>query len=302
VTPEARLGVDVGGTFTDIALWDEARQRLTVFKLPSVPADPAEGILAGIRAITTRDGVPPATLGFVAHGTTVATNALLEKKGARTALLTTRGFRDLLEIARQKRPDLYDLQADKPVALVPRPWRLEARERLLADGAVRDKLDEADVAVAIDALDAASEPIEALAICFLYSFLDPAHERRAAELVQARRPALYLALSSDVSPEFREYERLSTTVINAYLGPLVGTWEAPRPTWPGSRPASPASPPSARSTAIPCAFRRWRSRASGPVAAASPGWTPGEHSRWGRAVPAPRPGPLATAGAASARR
>jgi N-methylhydantoinase A len=216
--------VDVGGTFTDIALWDEARQRLTMLKLPSVPADPAEGILAGLRAITARDGVPPATLGFVAHGTTVATNALLEKRGAPTALLTTRGFRDLLEIARQKRPDLYDLQADKPVALVPRPWRLEARERLLADGTERDKLDEADVAATIDALRTASEPIEALAICFLYSFLDPAHERRAAELVQARCPTLYLALSSDVSPEFREYERLSTTVINAYLGPLIGRY------------------------------------------------------------------------------
>jgi N-methylhydantoinase A len=224
VAPGARLGVDVGGTFTDIALWDELRQRLTVLKLPSVPADPAEGILAGIRAIATRDGIAPAALGFVAHGTTVATNALLEKKGARTALLTTRGFRDLLEIARQKRPDLYDLQADKPLALVPRPWRLEARERLLADGTVREKLHEADVAATVDALRAAPGAIEALAICFLYSFLDPAHERRAAELVQTELPGLYVALSSDVSPEFREYERLSTTVLNAYLGPLIGRY------------------------------------------------------------------------------
>ena len=218
-----RLGVDVGGTFTDIALWDESRQRLTVLKLPSVPADPAEGILAGIRAITTRDGIPPATLSFVAHGTTVATNALLEKKGARTALLTTRGFRDLLEIARQKRPDLYDLQIDKPPALVPREWRLEATERLLADGSVREKLREADVSAAVEALSAAGG-VEALAICFLYAFLDPAHERRAAELVQTHLPGLYVALSSDVSPEFREYERLSTTVLNAYLGPLIGRY------------------------------------------------------------------------------
>ena len=216
--------MDVGGTFTDIALWDEVRQRLTVLKLPSVPADPAEGILAGIRAIAARDGVSPAALGFVAHGTTVATNALLEKKGARTALLTTRGFRDLLEIARQKRPDLYDLQVDKPPALVPRPWRLEAGERLLADGTVREKLQEADVAAAVAALRAAPEAMEALAICFLYSFLDPAHERRAAELVQAHLPGLYVALSCDVSPEFREYERLSTTVLNAYLGPLIGRY------------------------------------------------------------------------------
>jgi N-methylhydantoinase A len=216
--------VDVGGTFTDIALWDEARQRLTVLKLPSIPTDPAEGILAGITAITARDGIPPAALSFVAHGTTVATNALLEKKGARTALLTTRGFRDLLEIARQKRPDLYDLQADKPPALVPRDWRLEAGERLLADGTVREKLCEADVAAAVDALRAAPETIEALAICFLYSFLDSAHERRAAELLQGELPGIYVALSCDVSPEFREYERLSTTVLNAYLGPLIGRY------------------------------------------------------------------------------
>ena len=225
MTAGARLGVDVGGTFTDIALWDEARQRLTVLKLPSVPADPAEGILAGIRAITARDGIPPAALAFVAHGTTVATNALLEKKGARTALLTTRGFRDLLEIARQKRPDLYDLQADKPPALVPRQWRLEAAERRLADGSVREKLREADVSAAVEALRAADGGgVEALAICFLYAFLDPAHERCAAELVQAHLPGLYVALSSDVSPEFREYERLSTTVLNAYLGPLIGRY------------------------------------------------------------------------------
>jgi N-methylhydantoinase A len=224
MAPGARLGVDVGGTFTDLALWDEARGRLTVLKLPSVPADPAEGILAGIRAIAARDGIAPAALGFVAHGTTVATNALLEKKGARTALLTTRGFRDLLEIARQKRPDLYDLQADKPPALVPRAWRLEVGERLLTDGTVREKLNEADVAAALDVLRAAPEAVEAVAICFLYSFVDPAHERGAAELVQAHLPGLYVALSSDVSPEFREYERLSTTVLNAYLGPLVGRY------------------------------------------------------------------------------
>src|SRR5436190_14746736 len=119
----AKLGVDVGGTFTDVALWDEDVGRLTTLKLPSVPADPAEGILAGIRQILERDGVAPARIGFVAHGTTVATNALLEGKGARTGLVTTRGFRDLLEIARQKRPELYDLQADKPAPLIPRDLR-----------------------------------------------------------------------------------------------------------------------------------------------------------------------------------
>ena len=225
----ARLGVDVGGTFTDVALWDAERGRLAVFKLPSTPHDAAEGILAGIRAITAREQVAPAALGFVAHGTTVATNALLEGKGARTALITTQGFRDLLEIARQKRPDLYDLQADKPAPLVPRHLRGEVRERLLPDGTVHEKLEAESVARAVEALVAAAAAeggpaLEAVAVCFLYSFLDPTHERAAAALIRARLPGCHLSLSCEVSPEFREYERLSTTVLNAYLGPLISRY------------------------------------------------------------------------------
>jgi N-methylhydantoinase A len=220
----ARLGVDVGGTFTDLALWDAGRRQLTVFKLPSVPLDPSAGILAGIGSITERDGVAPAALGFVAHGTTVATNALLEKRGARTALITTRGFRDLLEIARQKRPELYDLQADKPVPLVPRNHRLEVRERLLPDGTVLEKLTAEDISKVLDALVDASPDVEAIAVCFLYSFLDPSHERLAGALIAQRWPGRHVSLSSDVSPEFREYERLSTTVVNAYLGPLISRY------------------------------------------------------------------------------
>ncbi len=217
----ARLGVDVGGTFTDLALWDATTGRVAVLKIPSVPGDPAEGILEGIRAIGAREGVPPAALSFVAHGTTVATNALLERRGARTALVTTRGFRDLLEIARQKRPDLYDLQADKPPPLVPRHLRLEVQERLLADGTVLDKLRPHEV---VEALDGPGPEIEALAVCFLYSFLDPTHEQQVAAQVRERFPHCYVSLSSEVSPEFREYERLSTTVLNAYLGPLISRY------------------------------------------------------------------------------
>ena len=226
----ARLGVDVGGTFTDLALWDDATGRVAVLKIPSVPHDPAEGILAGLSAITDREGVPRSALGFVAHGTTVATNALLEKKGARTALITTRGFRDLLEIARQKRPDLYDLQADKPAPLVPRHLRLEVRERLLPDGTVLEKLQAGEVLTVLDALAMLAEPgtegdaLEALAVCFLYSFIDPTHERQVAVQARHRFPGCYVSLSSDVSPEFREYERLSTTVTNAYLGPLISRY------------------------------------------------------------------------------
>lgn len=221
---KARLGVDVGGTFTDLALWDETARRLAVLKVPSVPHDPSEGILAGIRAITARESIPAAALGFLAHGTTVATNALLEGKGARTALITTRGFRDLLEIARQRRPDLYDLMADKPLPLVPRDRRFEVGERLLADGTVLEKLSLDDVRKALAALVGHASPPEAIAVCFLYSFLDPTHERQAAAEVRERFPTSYLSLSSEVSPEFREYERLSTTVLNAYLGPLISRY------------------------------------------------------------------------------
>jgi N-methylhydantoinase A len=221
-TMTARLGVDVGGTFTDVALWDEATERLAVLKLPSVQHDPAEGILAGITGIAGREAIPFGELRFVAHGTTVATNAVLEGKGARTALITTRGFRDLLEIARQKRPHLYDLQADKPPPLVPRDLRFEVRERLLADGRVLEKLRDEDVADALARLS--PRGVESIAVCFLYSFLDATHERRAAEVIRERRPGCYVSVSSDVSPEFREYERLSTTVLNAYLGPLISRY------------------------------------------------------------------------------
>ena len=215
-----RIGVDVGGTFTDVALYDEAAGRVAVHKLPSVPQDPSQGILAGIAAILQAEGAAPAAVTYLAHGTTVATNALLERHGARTALLTTRGFRDLLEIARQRRPDLYRLQTPKPAPLVPRRLRREVDERLLADGGVLRALTPEEVDRALDALG--GEDLEALAICFLYSFVDPAHEELAAKRARARWPDRYVSVSHEVLPEFREYERLGTTVLNAYLGPLVG--------------------------------------------------------------------------------
>ncbi|MBI2218902.1 MAG: hypothetical protein HYU51_16575 [Candidatus Rokubacteria bacterium] len=186
-----KLGVDVGGTFTDLALWDDARSRLAVFKLASVPSDPSEGILAGVRALVAREGVRPMDLGFVAHGTTVATNALIEKKGARTALITTRGFRDLLEIARQKRPDLYDLQADKARPLVSRDLRFEVRERLLPDGTFLDKLAVDEVRAALDAL-ASTGDVESIAVCFLYSFVDGTHERLVADEIRDRHRGVYV--------------------------------------------------------------------------------------------------------------
>jgi len=214
-----RLGIDVGGTFTDLALLDEGSGRLVIGKVPSVPADPSEGILHGITRILAEAGVAPADIAYLAHGTTVATNTLLQRKGARTGVVTTRGFRDLLEIARQRRPSLYDLHVPKPAPLAPRALRHEVPERIMADGRVRTPLDLPAVDRALDALAAAG--IEALAICFLYSYLHPEHERQVLERACRRLPGVFCSASHEVLPEFREYERLSTTVANAYLGPTM---------------------------------------------------------------------------------
>jgi N-methylhydantoinase A len=214
-----RLGVDVGGTFTDLALLDDDSGRLVVGKVPSIPRDPSLGILTGIGQILAEAGVEPARLGYLAHGTTVATNALLQRAGARTGLVTTRGFRDLLEIARQRRPSLYDLHAPKPAPLVPRPLRMEVPERVTADGCARLPLDVGAVDRVLDALAGAG--VEALAICFLYSYLRPEHERQVLARARERLPGVFCSASHEVLPEFREYERLSTTVVNAYLGPTM---------------------------------------------------------------------------------
>jgi N-methylhydantoinase A len=214
-----RLGIDVGGTFTDLALLDEGSGGLVVGKVPSVPADPSEGILNGIVRLLAEAGVSPDRVSYLAHGTTVSTNTLLQRKGARTGLITTRGFRDLLEIARQRRPSLYDLHARKPAPLVPRPLRMEVSERVMADGRVRAPLDLAGLDQALDALG--REGIQAVAICFLYAYLRPEHERQVLERALRRLPSAYCCASHELLPEFREYERLSTTVANAYLGPAM---------------------------------------------------------------------------------
>jgi N-methylhydantoinase A len=217
-----RLGIDVGGTFTDLVLFSEDAGTLVVEKVPSVPSDPSEGIMDGITKILARAGAAPADVAYVAHGTTVATNTLLERHGARTALITTRGFRDLLEIARQRRPSLYDLHAPKPRVLVRRKLRREVPERVTADGSVRVPLDLAAVDRALD--DLLGEDIEALAVCFLYAFLRPEHERAVVERARRRLPGVAVSASSEVLPELREYERLSTTVANAYLLPRMASY------------------------------------------------------------------------------
>ena len=217
-----RVGVDVGGTFTDLAAVDDASGAVRLEKVPTTPADQSIGVAAGLTALLGRHGVSPAAVTYLGHGTTVCINAVLERKGARTGLVTTQGMRDLLELRRQIRDDLYDLQADKPEPVVPRNLRLEVPERTLADGRVGTALDLDAVRAAIAALVA--QGVEALAVCFLHSYANPAPEHAVAELVRREFPDLYLSLSSDVLPEFREFERLSTTVMNAYVGPVMARY------------------------------------------------------------------------------
>jgi N-methylhydantoinase A len=214
-----RVGVDSGGTFTDVCLFDDATGAIAVWKVPSTPDDPSRGIAQGLAEAIARAGASLDTVGYFGHGTTVATNALIQHRGVRTGLITTQGFRDLLEIGRQKRPDLYDIQVDKPPVLVSRDLRLEVPERIHHDGRVETPLDEAAFRDAVRRLRDAG--VQAVAVCFLYSFVRPAHEEAAARIIAEEFPAAFTCVSHAVAPEFREYERLSTTVVNAYLGPVM---------------------------------------------------------------------------------
>ncbi|HIQ00323.1 TPA: hydantoinase/oxoprolinase family protein, partial [Candidatus Bipolaricaulota bacterium] len=204
------VGVDVGGTFTDF-VW-VADGELKTLKVPTTPAQ-EEGFLDGL------DRLGVGEIERIVHGTTVATNALLEGKWAETALITTAGFRDVLEIGRQTRPSLYDLFCDRPPPLVPREWRLEVAERLDARGRVIRPLDEEAVRELARRIRAGG--IRAVAVVLLFSFLNPAHERRVAEILREEGVEAAVALSSKVLPEFREYERTSTTVTTAALRPVV---------------------------------------------------------------------------------
>ncbi len=216
-----RVGVDAGGTFTDVCLMNDAGD-LTLFKLPSTPLDPSDAIASGVGGVIAAAGAAPTDVTYLGHGTTVATNALLEGRGAATGVITTRGFRDLLELGRQRRPDLYDLQTEKAPPLVRRALRLEVPERILADGAVRDPLDLEATREAVRTLKTAG--VAAIAVCFLYSYLRPEHEDAVATIVAEEFPDAYLSLSHDVLAEFREYERLSTTVVNSTLGPVMSRY------------------------------------------------------------------------------
>jgi len=214
-----RVGVDSGGTFTDICLFDEASGALKIWKVASTPADPSEGIAQGTQQALASAGAAFEAVSFLGHGTTVATNTLIEMRGVKTGLMTTEGFRDLLEIGRQKRPSLYDMNADKPVPLVARDLRLEVSERLRHDGSIQTPLCEEAVRQTLQRLRA--EDVKAVAICLLYGFLNPEHEKRVLALAAEILPEAFTSVSHQVAPEFREYERMSTTVVNAYLGPTM---------------------------------------------------------------------------------
>ena len=215
------LGIDIGGTFTDIVALDPRRGTVRFLKVASTPGRLADGVARGLHAAEAEFGIRIAALERIVHGSTVATNALLEGKLAPTALITTAGFRDVLEIGRQNRPSLYDLEMERPRPLVPRELRFEVPERLDYQGAEIVPLDEP--AVKRIAAGLATHGVKSVAVCFLFAYVNPAHERRVLEIIGAASD-IPVTLSSDVLPEFREYERTSTTVINAALRPVIGDY------------------------------------------------------------------------------
>lgn len=220
-----RLGIDVGGTFTDVVLVDDASGNHWSVKVPTTPKDRVVGAMEGFARILELSGAKSDEIDFIGHGTTMATNMVVEHKGAPTALITTRGFRDILEmrrVSRHDRADLYDLQFDAPKPLVKRRWCLELDERVSARGEVLRPLADADIEALADRIEASD--IEAVAVCLMHSYVNPAHERRVVEILRRRLPDRFVTASCDVNPELMEYERTSTTVINAMLGPVCSRY------------------------------------------------------------------------------
>lgn len=215
-----RVGADVGGTHTDLVLFDENRARIVVHKVPTTVDDPSRGVMEALRELAAKAEVDTDAINYFMHGTTVATNIVLEHNGARTGLITTEGFRDILHIARHKRPQTFSLQLDLPWQshqLVRRRHRFAVAERIVPPGDVTVGLDEEAVRAAVEAM--LTDGIEAIAICFLHAYLNPVHELRALEIVREMAPDIYACASHQVIPQYREYERFSTTALNAYVGP-----------------------------------------------------------------------------------
>jgi N-methylhydantoinase A/oxoprolinase/acetone carboxylase beta subunit len=217
-----RLGVDVGGTFTDLIYVDDEAGAILIHKLASTPDDPSRGTVQGIKELTERAEITPADLDQVFHGTTIATNIVIEHNGAKVGMITTEGYRDILHIARHKKPLNFSNYQDLPwqaYPLVRRRYRLTVPERITADGEVLVPLDEERAREQVRKLKEAG--VEAIAVCFLFSFLNPAHEQRVAEIVREEFPEAFLSVSSEVLPQYREYERFSTVALNAFVGPKV---------------------------------------------------------------------------------
>ncbi|MBL8386165.1 MAG: hydantoinase/oxoprolinase family protein [Burkholderiales bacterium] len=216
--PRYRIGVDIGGTFTDFVLQDTATGRLHNEKVLTTPADPSQAVLAGVRLLLARHGIAPAEVAQVIHGTTLVANALIERKGVTTALVTTRGFADVPEIGLEWRYDTYDLKLELPPPLAPRARRFEVAERVGPDGAVLEALDEDSVRAVARALAAGG--VAAAAVCLLHAFRNPVHEERVRDILREAVPGLVVCTSSDVVPEIGEYERMTTTLANAYVLPI----------------------------------------------------------------------------------
>ena len=215
-----RLSVDIGGTFTDVVL--SQLGHLTTTKVLTTHADPALGVMTGIGAVLERSAVSPSQIDLVLHGTTLATNALIERRGAPTALLTTAGHRDVIEMASENRFEQYDVNIDRPAPLVPRRWRVGVPERMTFDGQILVPLDQSVLTSALDKL--LSEGVKAVAIGYFHSYANAEHEQQTAALIAQKYPQLSVSRSSMVCPEIREYERLSTTVANAYVKPLMSKY------------------------------------------------------------------------------
>jgi N-methylhydantoinase A len=218
-TRDYRIAVDVGGTFTDLVLNDNSTGEFYYTKTPSTPSNPEKGTVRGVEKILDETDVDPSHLSTLIHGTTVATNSVIERNGARAGLIVTEGTRDVLEIRRQHRPHLYDFREQKEPTVVPRERIYEVEERVLPDGTVQTPLDTDDVYDAVEALRA--QEVESVAVCLLHSYHNDDHEREIAGIIDAELPDVDLSLSSDVLPEFKEYERMSTTTMNAYLMPVM---------------------------------------------------------------------------------
>jgi N-methylhydantoinase A len=218
------LGIDIGGTFTDIVLYSQADGSVCSHKELTTPHDPTEGAIRGVRILLEREAISARRITRVIHATTLFANALIERRGARTGLITTAGFRDTLEMRREFKYDLYDLFIEMPQALIPRELRLEVAERVRADGSEDAPLDEDDVTAAGRVL--AAQGVESVAVVFLHAYANPAHERRTRDLLEQQFPGVYVSISSDVAPQIREFERTSTTAANAYVRPLADRYLA----------------------------------------------------------------------------